>query len=191
MLDGNRRLYLLAGLAGGLALLLLTAPSGKPADQSSLRFVTLIERMNWSEVMADEEALAAPSEASEEEDVSVISQRPLFDPNRRPPPVRRQAAKPVEEEEPEPDPVTAPSENGTFKLAAVLIRGNEPVAMLRGPKGKLHRVVREDLVEGWMVAAIEPRRIVLRYEDRMDELLLGPSPEGGASVVMSKGGGDR
>lgn len=171
MFEGQRRIIMLGAIAVVLAVLLLGSPPPAQTSNNSARFVGMLQDLDWAAV------LSAPDTGISEEFIDPdvyepIAEQPLFVADRRHAPPPATVAEPVEAM-PAPEPVAPPSVSTRFSVAAILIQNGEPLAMIRGPRGKLHRVVREDRVEGWMVAAIEPRRIILRYEDQTDELVLG------------------
>ena len=97
--------------------------------------------------------------------------RPLFSPNRRPPPPPMTApalAAPVA------PPVSLPPPS--IALSGVISGGGIGVALIRRPQDAVPiRVALGGQVDGWTVAEIRPRAIVLRRDDRSVVISL-PAP---------------
>jgi general secretion pathway protein N len=105
------------------------------------------------------------SDAPPKEDYASVVERPLFLPERRPPP-----------EEPEEAPV-ATEESDTaldgVDLSAVVITPAMVSAWVRGPQDtKLKRLRLGDPYLGWTVKTIEPGRLVLERQGETNELNL-------------------
>jgi general secretion pathway protein N len=99
------------------------------------------------------------------EDYASVVERPLFLPDRRPPP-----DEPEEEEIPEPEQLTDLS--GT-DLTAVVITPDIVSAWVRSPRERESIRLRiGDEFEGWTVQTIEPDRLVLQRQGETDELRL-------------------
>lgn len=97
--------------------------------------------------------------------LSVI-ERPLFQPERRPPP---------DEPESEPEPEEEFVELGPVDLVAIMIAApHSPTAWLQaadlGPKAERFRL--GDEFKGWRISAIEPHWVELERQDRTERLLL-------------------
>lgn len=100
------------------------------------------------------------------EEYASVSERPLFLPDRRPPP---DAATGASEQ---PAAESAPADDSEIKglaLSAVLITGDTRIAWVRLPREPKLRRLRperpEEWLGGWSVAAIEADRLVLRQGD--------------------------
>lgn len=113
-------------------------------------------------------ATAAPAlrqEMADKDRFSVIVERPLFSPLRRP-----NSEEPAAELAPTLD----------FTLSGIVISSGEPFALLKPSAGDgLMRVKQGDDVTGWTVARIESDRIVVRQRDMERELFLdfgAPAP---------------
>lgn len=91
----------------------------------------------------------------------VTLQRPLFSPTRRPPPPAAPLAQPVA-------PMAAlPAPPPDVALSGIIAGGGGGVALLRRPQDAAPiRVVPGAQVDGWTVAEIRPRAIVLRRDAR-------------------------
>lgn len=104
---------------------------------------------------------------------SEVVSRPLFAPSRRP--------APPELEAPEPAPKVI---SLRFVLRGVVIHGAERVAIVqRKDAGEFLRLVEGQVIDGWLVEAIVPDRVVFRHEagDLMEQVELrevfrGPGP---------------
>jgi hypothetical protein len=100
-----------------------------------------------------------------EEYASVI-ERPLFLPDRRPPP--DEPAMPTDDEPPE-----DLTELDGMDLSAVVITPSSVSAWVRAPQGReLVRLRLGDDFEGWTVTGIEPERLLLERQGEADELVL-------------------
>lgn len=107
--------------------------------------------------------LLLPPPAKEE--YASVSERPLFLPDRRPPP-----AEPEDEEESLPDEL---SDLAGTDLNAVLITPALVSAWVRAPGSQeLTRLRLGDDFEGWTVSGIEPDRLVLERQGETNELIL-------------------
>lgn len=85
--------------------------------------------------------------------LAVIAQRPLFQPQRRPP-------EPVRVEDPVPDPPR-------IQLSAVSISSDVRVAVIKElESGRTRRVQEGEKVELWTVKRVQPRQIVLQWNDK-------------------------
>lgn len=99
------------------------------------------------------------------DDFSEIAQRPLFIPSRRP--------LPPDTEPPRPGPRKA--ERHRFTLKGVVIVGDERMAVLviqRRRSRTVLRVVEGQQIDGWLVEAIMPDRVVLRQGETREEVAL-------------------
>ena len=99
------------------------------------------------------------------DDFSEIAQRPLFIPSRRP--------LPPNTEPPRPGPRTA--ERHRFTLKGVVIVGDERMAVLVNQRRRSRtvlRVVEGQQIDGWLVEAIMPDRVVLRQGETREEVAL-------------------
>ncbi len=99
--------------------------------------------------------------------------RPLFMPNRRP-------AEAAAQESAAPAPRAAKTKPNRYTLAAVIIVGDERIALLTDTAtGGLNRVREGESLAGWQVEAIRPDGAVLSNGDIREELALrhfGPPP---------------
>jgi hypothetical protein len=99
------------------------------------------------------------------EDYASIAERPLFLPDRRPPP-----DEPEGSDEPVPEVLT---ELAGTDLNAVVITPLAVSAWLRRPNSReLVRVRLGDDFEGWTITGIEPDRLLLERQGETDELIL-------------------
>jgi hypothetical protein len=99
------------------------------------------------------------------EEYASIAERPLFLPDRRPPPDEPEVI-----DEPEPEALT---ELAGTDLNAVVITPSTVSAWLRRPKSpELVRVRLGDDFEGWTITGIEPDRLLLERQGETDELIL-------------------
>ena len=99
------------------------------------------------------------------DDFSEIAQRPLFIPSRRP--------LPPDTEPPRPGPRKA--ERHRFTLKGVVIVGDERMAVLVNQRRRSRtvlRVVEGQQIDGWLVEAIMPDRVVLRQGETREEVAL-------------------
>ncbi|MCH7775909.1 MAG: hypothetical protein IH878_05125 [Gemmatimonadetes bacterium] len=99
------------------------------------------------------------------DDFSEIARRPLFIPSRRP--------LPPDTEPPRPGPRKA--ERHRFTLKGVVIVGDERMAVLviqRRRSRTVLRVVEGQQIDGWLVEAILPDRVVLRQGETREEVAL-------------------
>ncbi len=99
------------------------------------------------------------------DDFSEIARRPLFIPSRRP--------LPPDTEPPGPGPRKA--ERHRFILKGVVILGDERMAVLviqRRRNRTVLRVVEGQQIDGWLVEAIMPDRVVLRQGETREEVVL-------------------
>jgi hypothetical protein len=116
------------------------------------------------------ETKPSPSEAALEppppkEEYASITERPLFLPDRRPPP-----DEPEQVGEPEPEVLT---ELDGMDLTAIVISPSTVSAWVRPPKGtETVRLRLRDQFEGWTVQTIEPNRVVFERQGETDELVL-------------------
>jgi hypothetical protein len=107
-----------------------------------------------------EQGTAPPSPLASEplDRLSATRERPLFSPTRRPPPPPPPPV--VHSAEPPPPPSVA--------LFGVVMDGNEVRAIVRtGPAAGTMRVRVGDDIDGWKVAQIEGRRLVLVLDNRI------------------------
>jgi len=99
------------------------------------------------------------------EDYASVAERPLFLPDRRPPP-----------DDPEPDDETLPetlTELDGMDLTAVVITPSTVSAWVRRPNQReTERLRLGDEFEGWTVKTIEPDRLVLERQGETDQLVL-------------------
>jgi hypothetical protein len=116
------------------------------------------------------DTVPSPSEAALEpalpkEEYASVSERPLFLPDRRPPP---DEADKVEESESE-----ALTELNGMDLTAVVITPSTVSAWVRRPNAReAERLRLGDQFEGWTVQTIEPDRLVFERQGDTDELIL-------------------
>lgn len=112
------------------------------------------------------------------EDLTETRDRPLFSPNRRPPPRTVEAP-------PAPAPVAAVvkppvNEPPPFDLVGVVIGADARLVLLASHRGgAVSRLRRGDQQDGWRVAEINIRSVVLERDGREELLALagpGPSP---------------
>jgi general secretion pathway protein N len=108
---------------------------------------------------------AADAELLPRDEYAEVVERPLFLPDRRPPP-------PLDEEEPEVEPPETTELDGV-DLTAVIITPDEVSAWLRAPgEPKLvKRLLGEEFL-GWTVKTIEPALVVFERQDETDEIHL-------------------
>jgi general secretion pathway protein N len=111
------------------------------------------------------ERSAADAQPPPRDEYAEVVERPLFLPDRRPPPEE-------EVEEPEPEAVETAELDGV-DLTAVIITPDEVSAWLRAPgESKLQkRLLGEDFL-GWTVKVIEPALIVFERQGETDEIHL-------------------
>ena len=96
-------------------------------------------------------------------DFSEIARRPLFIPSRRP--------LPPDTEPPRPGPRKA--ERHRFTLKGVVIVGDERMAVLQQRRRRtVLRVVEGQKIDGWLVEAILPDRVVLHQGETREEVVL-------------------
>jgi len=101
----------------------------------------------------------------EKEEYAVVTERPLFLPDRRPP-----SEEPDEDESTEPD---VPSDLAKLDLNAVLITPSSSTAWIRDPEKKeLIRLQPGDKLSGWAVHEILSDRILLERQGSKDTLVL-------------------
>lgn len=112
--------------------------------------------------------------------------RPLFSQSRRPP------EKPVPVAAPRVAP--PPPDLSKFRLLGVLSTGRNRIALIgRQGRDDVIRAVVDQVIEGWQITAIEPRRIRLKYGENQAELPLfkgsvanvrrgGPASQAGPSA---------
>jgi len=99
------------------------------------------------------------------EEYASIIERPLFLPERRPPP--------EESDEPEEAPAEEPTDLDGVDLNAVMITSGLISGCVRAPASQdLVRLRIGDEFEGWTVSRIEPDRLVLERQGEIDELIL-------------------
>ena len=99
------------------------------------------------------------------EDYASVIERPLFLPDRRPPP-----DEPEQEDEAEPETLT---ELDGMDLTAVVITPTTVSAWIRRPNEReIQRLRLGDDFEGWVVKTIEPDRVVLERQGETDQLVL-------------------
>lgn len=113
-----------------------------------------------------EEALVEPFDPPPPNLVTVISERPLFVPSRRP----YVAPPPVE---PAAGPAQAAAEPLTAELVGVMLTGARRAALVqRKGSSSPERLSVGQSIDGWLVEQVEPRRAVLRRgaEERVLEL---------------------
>ncbi len=97
------------------------------------------------------------------DDFSEIARRPLFIPSRRP--------LPPDTEPPRPGPRTA--KRHRFTLKGVVIVDDERMAVLQRGRGRtVLRAVEGEIIDGWLVEAILPDRVVLRQGETREEVVL-------------------
>jgi len=110
------------------------------------------------------------------EDYAGIIERPLFLPDRRPPPEEPE----LEPEAPEPEEF---SDLGGMTLTAVMITPQLVAALVRTPANpQLQRLRIGHELEGWTVVGIEPDRLLLERQGVTDELLLRNYASGAPST---------
>lgn len=115
----------------------------------------------WASIHAIAAARAEPRAAAERFDATL--QRPLFSPTRRPPPPPAVIAAPSITAAVAPP--AAPPPN--VALSGVIVGAGGGVALLRRPTDPVPaRVALGAKVDGWTVAEIHPRSIVLRRDTR-------------------------
>lgn len=108
--------------------------------------------------------LSAPSRADPAPDgrFRAMVERPLFSPTRRPPPPPPPALAPLAA-----PPVALPPPAPALSLSGVIAGGGGGVALLRRPQDAAPvPVALGGRIDGWTVAEIRPRSIVLRRDDR-------------------------
>ncbi len=99
------------------------------------------------------------------DDFSEIARRPLFIPSRR--------RLPPDTEPPRPSPRPRKAERHRFTLKGVVIVDDERMAVLQGRRGRtVLRVVEGEKIDGWLVEAILPDRVVLRQGETREEVVL-------------------
>jgi Tfp pilus assembly protein PilP len=156
-----RWLTLLLLALGGVQLWLSRPFWEPPAGLPSVEFTPSDDSQTASKPLdAQTETQAATS--------SVLFERPLFEPNRRPfvpssQPVTDEPSQPVEEPQPEQPPTYAdPSQ---LRLMGVLMTGNEQVALIATPeKPEGSWTVQGGDVSGWKVQEIAPNSVTLQVD---------------------------
>lgn len=106
--------------------------------------------------------------------LSVTRERPLFSPGRRPPPPPE-----VAEAEPPPPPPPKPPADPPFELAGIVAGGDLNVAMLRNRDTQaIQRAKAGEQFDGWTLAEIGQRYVVLQQEDRSVRLAMFEHKDG-------------
>jgi Tfp pilus assembly protein PilP len=103
---------------------------------------------------------------------SVLFERPLFEPNRRPfvpssLPVTEEPPQPVEEPQPEspPEQLSTYADPSQLRLMGVLMTGNEQAALIATPeKPEGSWTVQGGDVSGWRVQEIAPNSVTLQVD---------------------------
>jgi hypothetical protein len=109
----------------------------------------------------DSVAPSSPLAAEPLDRLSATRERPLFSPTRRPPPPPPTVVS-------APDPPPPPPPPPTVALFGVVVDGDEVHAIVRtGPAAPVKHVRIGDDIDGWKVAQIEERRLVLVLDDRV------------------------
>ncbi len=99
------------------------------------------------------------------DDFSEIAQRPLFIPSRRP--------LPPDTEPPRPSPGPRKAKRHRFTLKGVVIVADERMAVLQRRRSRtVLRVVEGQQIDGWLVEAIMPDRVVLRQGEMTEVVAL-------------------
>ncbi len=99
------------------------------------------------------------------DDFSEIARRPLFIPSRRP--------LPPDTEPPRPSSRSRKAERYRFTLKGVVIVDDERMAVLQRGRGRtVLRAVEGEIIDGWLVEAILPDRVVLRQGETREEVVL-------------------
>jgi general secretion pathway protein N len=133
--------------------------------------------------------LINPLAARPLDDLSATRERPLFSPTRRPPPPPPVIVR-------APDPPPPPPEPPNVSLVGVVMDGEEARALVRF--GSVNKVIHArigDDIEGWKVAQIEGRKLVLSLDGRLatftmfsgDRAKDAPKPTSAARPGESKG----
>lgn len=117
------------------------------------------------ETEAPEQRSATDAELLPRDEYAEVVERPLFLPDRRPPP-------PPDVDEPEAEPPQTTELDGV-DLTAVIITPEEVSAWLRAPgESKLQKRLLGEEFLGWTVKTIEPALVVLERQDETDEIHL-------------------
>jgi hypothetical protein len=145
-----------------LGVLLLQWRSWSPAPPSAADAQTK-SAAAAAPASSPSEALLEPSPAKEQ--YASVAERPLFLPDRRPPPDEPELG-----EELEPDALT---ELDGMDLTAIVISPSTVSAWVRRQTSReAVRLRLGDAFEGWTVQTIEPDRVVFERQGETDELIL-------------------
>jgi hypothetical protein len=133
------------------------APPGPPSDAETTDSISIESAPSQTD--------AVPEPPPAKEEYASVIERPLFLPDRRPPPDEPELA-----EEPEPEALT---ELDGMDLNAVVITSSTVSAWVRRPNTRdAVRLRLGDEFEGWTVHTIEPDRLVFERQGETDELIL-------------------
>ena len=152
--------------------------------RAAFKLLLLVSALVFSAAARAEEpgraaaTLANPVAAQSLDQLSMILDRPLFSPSRRRPP----APSPPVVEAPAPPALPAPPPD--LVLFGVVMDGESARAVVRaGADKRLLRAQIGDEIDGWKVAQIEGRKVVLASQDgRFATYRLFNSERGGADV---------
>lgn len=103
-------------------------------------------------------------------ELSETVRRPLFDPDRRPPPA---PAAPAQASAP-----PAPPPPLKVNLIGVIMGPSERLALVASPSERQARALREgDAIDGWRVEAITARSVLFTHRDSRREIALDPKKQ--------------
>jgi len=112
---------------------------------------------------------------------SQMLERPPFSPTRRPPKAVPQKIAKTQSPSPvaAPAPVAAPVRDPQLTVVGIIINPSQQIALVRDPReAKLKRLSRGDEIDGWLVEAILPKRVVLSNQKNLFELKLEEIKDG-------------
>jgi general secretion pathway protein N len=170
----DRRLPLLVMLAGALgALLWWDMASGPEAPEvvDAAGPPSRIAGARSSPAAANAAGTANPLASLDKEALRDITERPLFAPSRRPPPLPAPVAA-----APAVAPLPAPPSTPDYTLVGIIRDGDRAIALLRSRSdGRNLRIEAGDIVGGWRIAAVDARSVRLKRADgAAHELRLAP-----------------
>jgi hypothetical protein len=97
-------------------------------------------------------------------ELAATRDRPLFVPDRRPPP----PVSVVHEAAPPPLPVDPPS----LSLLAIILDGHQRAIVRMESTGKILRLQAGDTIEGWRIARVEKQRIEIAHDSRAIDITM-------------------
>jgi hypothetical protein len=132
-------------------------------------------------VEADLHTEITPGPTPALDDYAVITDRPLFNPDRRPPPPP--AAPPTEPEPdaPEPDMVTEPPpppppEPPVGRLHGVIGGSGAWIVIFQQDGDKVRRLKEGEDLDGWRIVEVQPNAVVFAHGDDRHTVPLRPEP---------------